>query len=84
MQVFDIVLAGIRALVVIDVVKGVWALLFAAVQATLMVSFAHVGPVMRPFEIAALGAPLGSIVIALIILAASRPIARFACRLAGA
>jgi hypothetical protein len=78
MKVYDIALAFVRTLVALDLIRELGVLLFAGVRATLVGS----NPELRGLEMASIASAVWSILVLLLAFALSKPIARFASKLA--
>jgi hypothetical protein len=84
MKVFDIVLAVIRGVLVMDLIREVWVMAFGLFNVAMLTWNSPLPAATRPLQFTTWVGSVGSIVGSLIILAASRPIARFASKLADA
>jgi hypothetical protein len=81
MKVYDVVLAWIRALVVLDLIRELSTFGYLSVRVLAFLRFWQY-PATRTELLADFASPAIGIVVSLIIFAASRPIARFAARFA--
>ncbi len=83
MKVYDIVLAFIRALVVLDLIRELSSFVFIGVRLSAVLDVTHY-QAYRVGETMNLVSPVIGMITSLIIFAASRPIAEFAAKLATA
>jgi hypothetical protein len=84
MKVYDITLAFIRAIVALDLIRETATVVSYLLRSAYILAAEPNSAYLRRVENGSLIAPVFAIVVSLIILAASRPIARFASALAAA
>ena len=82
MRVYDIALAFVRALVAMDFIRGLADIVYTGVRFTFLMPGASGSPWLTNVELSSWLSPIYALITAAILLAASRPIARFAAKFA--